>query len=167
MKNPHIRLFINLGLLISGLIMAFSGLLIQIEFHLGNHGGIELNKTIWGLNHSEWSFIHKCFISIFTLFMIFHFILHKLWYKVVFSKKLFVKNKKTITLTIVFILVAITGYIPWLIKLTRGDFWMREIFIEIHDKIALILVVFLLLHFLKKLKWFRVELMKFKSEIEK
>jgi len=145
---------INLALLFSGSLMAFSGLLIQIVYHMGNHGGVGTNNTTLGINYSGWSDIHKISIIFVSIFMIFHTILHWKWYKTILRKKRFDWNKQVITLSVVFILTAITGYIPWLIQLTGGLDITRKIFIEIHDKLALIFFVYLILHIVKRLKWF-------------
>jgi len=145
---------INLALLFSGSLMAFSGLLIQIVYHMGNQGGVGTNNTTLGINYSGWSDIHKISIIFVSIFMIFHTILHWKWYKTILRKKRFDWNKQVITLSVVFILTAITGYIPWLIQLTGGLDITRKIFIEIHDKLALIFFVYLILHIVKRLKWF-------------
>ena len=160
MKSSFYSLKINLGLLFSGLIVMFSGLLIQINYHMVNHGGTDINKAVWSLSRTEWSMIHKISIIIFSIFMAYHIILHWQWFKAVISKKLISKNKLIIMLSFVFILVAITGYIPWLVSLICGDNTIREAFVEIHDKIALIFIGILILHILKKLKWFKAFLKK-------
>jgi hypothetical protein len=154
MKKPFINYVINLLLLFSGSVMAFSGLLIQIVYHMGNHGGEDTDHTTLGINYSGWSDIHKFSIIFVTLFMIFHTILHWKWYKTIIMKRLFARNKQVTALSAVFILTALTGYIPWFIHLTGGEDTTRKIFIEIHDKLALFLFVYLILHVAKRLKWF-------------
>lgn len=154
MKNPIIKFINNLVLLFSGSVIAFSGLLIQFNYHMGNHGEINTNQTVLGINYFDWSDVHKISIIFFSIFMIVHIILHWKWYKTVIKKSLIAKNSQVITLSVVFILVAITGYIPWFVNLSGGDTTTRKAFIEIHDKIALILLVYLILHVIKRLKWF-------------
>ncbi|MCX8055970.1 MAG: hypothetical protein N3A67_09940, partial [Ignavibacteria bacterium] len=53
-----------------------------------------------------------------------------------------------------FVLVAITGLTPWFIDLLKGNELLRKVFIEIHDKLAIILVVYLILHVIRRMKWF-------------
>jgi len=134
--------------------MAFSGFLIQFNYHMGHHGGIDTNHMVLGIKHSGWSDIHKISIIFFSILVIFHIILHWKWYKTIIKKRLFARNKQVITLWIVFILVAITGYISWLIKLTSDQKITHKVFLEIHDKLAIILFVYLVLHVAKRLKWF-------------
>jgi hypothetical protein len=159
MGKRFISFIINLellisGLLISGLLTVFSGLLIQVEYHIGNHGNIATNDYVFGISYYGWSDIHKISIVIFSLLIFSHIFLHRKWYKVVIKKKHVAKNIQVFTLSIIFILVAITGLIPWFFDLMNGDVMLRKAFIEIHDKLAIILSVYLILHVIKRLKWF-------------
>jgi hypothetical protein len=83
--------------------------------------------------------------------MIFHIVQHWKWYKIVVKKRLFAKNQQVLLLTLIFLVVAITGFIPWIINLCNGDQILRKTIIEIHDKIALILFVYLVFHVVKRL----------------
>jgi hypothetical protein len=154
-KNPMVSFLINLGLLLFGLVMVFSGFLIQISYHMGHHGEIDINHLVLGLNYFNWSDIHKISIVFISSCMVFHIILHWKWYKaIVRKKKLVVKNQQAIILTIVFILVAVTGYISWFIKLSGGSELSSKFYIEIHDKITWVLFLYLILHVTKRFKWF-------------
>lgn len=153
-KSQISKFIINLGLLLTGVVMAFSGMLIQICYHMGNHGDINPLTIIYGIDYYGWSDIHKISIVAISLFMIFHFILHWKWYKTIIKKKLMGKNRQVIILTILFILVAMTGYIPWFIHLSGSSELTRKGFIEIHDKLTLALLIFLVLHITKRLKWY-------------
>jgi hypothetical protein len=154
-KNPISSFLINLGLLLFGSAMVFSGVLIQIVYHMGHHGGIDTNRLVLGLNYFNWSDIHKYSIVLVSLGMVFHIILHWKWYTTVIRKrKLFFKNQQAIILTIVFILVAVTGYISWVIKLSGGSELNRKFFMEIHDKITWVLLVYLIFHVTKRFKWY-------------
>lgn len=145
----------NLGLLLFGSVMVLSGLLIQIAYHMGHHGEIESNNLVLGLNYFIWSDIHKYSIVLVSIGMVFHTLWHWKWYKaVVRKKKLVVKNQQAIILTIIFISVAITGYISWFIRLSGGSDLSRHFFIEIHDKITLVLFVYFIFHVTQRFKWF-------------
>ncbi|HBX52605.1 MAG: hypothetical protein A2W98_14535 [Bacteroidetes bacterium GWF2_33_38] len=145
---------INLGLFILGIATVFSGMLIQVKYHMGNHGNIALNDYVFGINYQGWSAIHKISIVALSLLMIYHVYQHWKWYKVVITKKLIIKNQQVLILSLLFVLVAITGLIPWFIDLLNGDEMLRKGFIEIHDKLAIILSIYLILHIIKRLKWF-------------
>lgn len=173
-KHTFNNLLINNLLLLSGLAMIFSGLALQIGFHMGGHDEprieahgtqfqpmqyeqlrqIDLSKIVFGFNYPAWSAIHKFVIVFFSLLMIFHIYVHWKWYKGVIAKHLIGRNRQVIILSVLFLLVAFTGLVPWVIDLSGSTSILRMLFIEIHDKIALILMVFLILHITKKLKWF-------------
>ncbi len=154
MKKHFYNLSINLGLLISGLITIISGGVIQIAYHIGNHGSIMSTHNVLGINYEGWAQIHKDSIVLFSLLMILHFYLHWKWFKVVIEKRLIAKNKQVLILSVVFVLSAITGFIPWIIGMTEGNIIVRNTFVEIHDKLAIILTIFLIWHIIKRLKWF-------------
>lgn len=163
MKNLSISFIVNTGLLISALATVCSGFLIQIHYHMGNHGDINTNNIVWGLNHSQWSLSHKISIVILSSFMAYHFISHLKWFNVIICKNLIAKNRQVFILSFVFIIAAITGYIPWFLKLTDSEETTRKIFIEIHDKIGLVLIVFLVLHTFKRAQWFITTFKKIKT----
>ncbi len=146
-------LIINLGLLISGLVTIFSGLLIQVKYHIGNHGNAELRNFL-GLSYKSWTDIHKVSIVIFTMTMIFHIYLHWKWYKAVILKRLIKKNQQVIVLSVLFFFVSISGLIPWFIDLVNGNQVLRKSIIEVHDKLAIIFSIYLILHIINRVKWF-------------
>jgi hypothetical protein len=154
-KNPIFSFLINLGLLLCGFAMVFSGVLIQIVYHMGHHEGVDTNHLVLGLNYFNWSDIHLISIILVSIGMVFHIILHWKWYKaVVRKKKLVFKNQQAIILTIIFILVAFTGYISWFIKLSGGPDLSRKFYMEIHDKITWFMLVYLIFHVTKRFKWY-------------
>jgi ferredoxin len=182
MKNS-IFFIINNLLLLSGIVMVYSGLILQIGFHMGESQGhqrdvrefsmqpiqyeqargIDINKTVSGLNYHDWSITHKFAIVIFALIMVYHIYAHWNWYKGVIKKHLIHKNNQVISLSILFLIVAITGFIPWFIDLSGSTNILRLIFIEIHDKLALILIVYLIVHVNKRKKWFTLAFAKLKK----
>lgn len=176
-QNPKMfrSFIINNLLLLSGVVMMLSGLILQLGFHLGGnrvgHAGvhhqynvdmqyeqiksIDTAKTVWGFHYSDWSATHKVSIVLFLLLIVYHTAIHWSWYKNVFLKKIGSNNRLAITLSIVFLIVAVTGLVPWIVDLTGGTSLLRMLFIEIHDKVSLILIICLLLHVIRRKNWFR------------
>jgi ferredoxin len=166
-------------LLISGLVTVISGMVLQIGFHMGGpevhksaHSQsakyeqvreLDTDKLIWGFNYFNWSSLHKYFIVFFSLIMIYHFYAHWKWYKTIISKKLIGRNFQVISLSVIFVLVAVTGIVPWFIDLSGGNSMLRMLFIEIHDKLTLLLIIYMVLHIIKRIKWFSVTYEKIKS----
>lgn len=154
MNKLKLTFVINLGLLVFGLVMSFSGFVVQFGFHMGHNSAIITDNSALGLGYNNWTNIHKISIIIISFLATCHFILHWKWYKMILIKKLAGKNKQQIILSIVFILVAVTGYIPWILDLSAGSEILRKSLIEIHDKLALLLFVLLAIHMTNRLKWY-------------
>jgi polyferredoxin len=150
-EKTKLTFIVNIGLVVFGFAMTISGFLIQIRFHMSHDSVLEIGYYIW-------SNIHKISIIGISILMTYHFLKHWKWYKMIINKKLVAKNSLQLILSIVFLLVAITGFIPWIIDLSNGSEYLRTSFIEMHDKIALLLFVLLMIHFTKKLKWYRTTL---------
>jgi len=154
-KNRLIlSLIINLGLLSAGATMVLSGLVIQFNYHMGHHGDVDKTLSVFGMTYTGWSDIHLISIVMVSFLAAIHIILHLKWYKAIMQKRLFNKNNLMIVLMTVFIAVAITGYISLFVRLSGGSEAIRKSFIEIHDKIALVLFIYLIIHVAKKLGWY-------------
>jgi hypothetical protein len=153
-KSMVSKFMINLGLLFIGSAMVISGVLIQFKFHMGHHGQIDTGFFVLGISYFGWSYIHKASIVILSILMVLHVTLDWKWYVTVAKKRMLARNKQVITLIVIFIIVVFTGYIPWFIKLARGSELTRKFLIEIHDKLTLVLCVYLFLHVVKRFGWF-------------
>lgn len=166
-----ISFVINNLLLASGLIMIVSGMIMQIGFHMGSHPGhghqaqghsiayedmrvIDHNKIVGGFNYSDWSAIHKIVVIVFFLLITWHLYIHWKWIMGLIRKHLMGKNSQLIILSALFLLVALTGFIPWGIDLWGGSGESRMFYIEIHDKLTLLFMLFLLLHIIKRARWY-------------
>ena len=156
MKKKSILNFINnLVLCLCGSSLVFSGILIQLEYHFGHDGKKDPWNLALGLNHGQWADLHIISSLIVSLAMIVHIYQHWPWYKSVLKKRtLIVKNQQVIVLSIIFLSVALTGFTSWFIWLAGGTEINRKLFMEIHDKIAWALFLYLLLHVWTRVKWF-------------
>jgi hypothetical protein len=154
MKKIYYRLVINTGALLTACLSVFSGFVIQFSYHMGHHGKIDSDIMVFSFNYYDWTYTHKISILLLSVFVILHVIQHWSWYNTIVRTKLISKNKQVVTLTIIFVMVALTGYIPWIIDLTTHNQIVRKMILEIHDKLTLILFIFLLIHITKRLKWF-------------
>lgn len=160
MNKKRNQFIVNISLLIFGITTMFSGMLIQVKYHIGNHGNIAIADSVLGISYPSWSSIHKVSILLLSLMVILHIYHHRKWYKVMIIKKPNFKSQQILIMSSLFILVAVTGLIPWFIYLQEGNEIQRKIFIEIHDKLALILTVYLMLHIIKKFRYIAAFLIK-------
>lgn len=166
-RKTLVTFLTNNLLIVSGLMMVFSGLIMQVGFHMGGHTeniqgatyaesrAIDPDRVVCGLTYNGWSHTHKGFIVIVTLLLLYHLYTHWNWYMGVFKKGLIRKNWLTLTLCLLFLIVAVTGVVPWIIDSFGGSTAVRTGFIEIHDKLTLLLILFLIIHVIKKIPWYR------------
>ena len=151
-KNIIKSLVVNISLIIFACIMALSGLIIQFNYHIGHHGEIDKNIKALGLDYTNWANLHKISIVFVLTFLGFHIYKNINWFKSILKKGLKKGNKQTFWLSIIFVITAITGILPWIIDTANSDYIFRKLLIEIHDKIALILTILLLIHILQRIK---------------
>jgi len=88
------------------------------------------------------------------------------WYKNVLLKKLLTKNRQVILLSVIFIVTALTGFIPWLLQSGDVSDIPQRGLIEIHDKMGIVFIVFLVLHVSKRFNWFTNTYAKLKGNHE-
>lgn len=173
-KRTVRNFFINNLLVFIGFLMIFTGLTLQLAYHTGGPVGrhaenntspaqtiqyeqmrkIDASKTYIGFTYTQWSMMHKWAIVAFTLLMVYHVYAHWKWYTGVIRKQLIRKHFQVIMLSVIFILVAVTGLLSWVIDLRGGSGSLRLILIEIHDKLAIILAIYMVLHVIGRMKWF-------------
>jgi|WetSurMetagenome_2_1015567.scaffolds.fasta_scaffold450151_1 ferredoxin len=153
-KKLVFSIIINSGLLLLGLVMIYSGFLIQLKYHIGHHLITDGSSIAGVADYKRWSGIHKISVVIFSVLVFVHTLLHWNWYKTVFKKKSIYGSKQLIFLSVISILTALTGFTPWFIQKCHGQETLRRLFIELHDKIAILLFIFLILHVAKRLKWY-------------
>ena len=158
MRKQGIKSLFSLNILLfaSSIATAFSGLTIMVHYHMGHHGDISMTDTLWGFDYGGWSVIHKLATVVLSLIMAYHILLHWKWYKNVLHKKLLKKNRQVLLLTVIFIITSATGLIPWLVLSGDEMHITRRGILEIHDKMGIMLIVFLILHLSKRFKWFKI-----------
>jgi hypothetical protein len=154
MRRRPVRLLTNFGLLLATAAVVLSGLVIQFGYHMGHHGSIDQAHRVFGMGYMGWSLSHKITIVVLTVLVIVHTIGHWAWYRVVVRKSLYGKNKMATTLTVLFVLAAVTGYLPWIIDWTVQSQTARKGFIEVHDKITWLLSVCFIAHAIRRRRWF-------------
>lgn len=144
-KKRLYRRLTNVSLLIFGLTMTFSGLYIQIHYHIQDSAP---------LRFSQWTFIHKWSALLFTSIVAAHVALHLKWYNAVLEKQLFRKNRVTLILTTFMFAASLSGFVPWTLSLFPFHSEFRHTLVEIHDKIGVIFMVVMIGHIIKRCKWY-------------
>ena len=150
-KRKIRRWVLNPLLLACGGAVAVSGFVLQLGFHVGHHGGINHSQLVWGWNHGAWSLFHKILCVVFTVAVVLHLAVNIKWIRAVIVRHILLKQTQVCIVSVLFVLAALTGFAAWAFDGT-GMHYVRKGFIEIHDKITLFLVVFLVLHVWKRFR---------------
>lgn len=149
-NKSNINFYTGLLIFFPFIFLAFSGLLIEINYHAG---GLLDEATVLGVNRNGWLYLHKIASVISLLGITIHIFLHAGWIKMLFKRKTLRsanKNAKvTVWLLIVFITASLIGIISWLILPEHAHHGA----IEIHDKMGIILTILFIFHFVNHWRW--------------
>ncbi len=151
LKKSTVFFYLDAIIFFPFVIMAFSGLLIQHSYHLEH---LADTVSVLGLNRSGWLLLHKITAVMSMAGLSIHVSLHMNWLKAVLLKKLYKKPNRTIKITLWLLFLttvtALTGFYAWLIAPTVH---VRHDYIEIHDKIGIILSILFILHIINHWRW--------------
>ena len=143
---------LNYSLLTTGVATCLTGVLMQIGYHIGvDDRTTMINHQMGGLIYPQWQLFHQVAASVFFVLCLIHIYRHRKWYKGVIMHKRFKRNRELITFSILFALSAILGFWPWLYNNGEAQ-TLRHTLIEIHDKVSIVLIFFIVLHIVKRRK---------------
>lgn len=138
--------------LISLSISAFIGILIQANYHIGHKADSFL---VYGFDRGFWNNLHIFVTALFLIGLIYHSVLNFRTIKTLFQSRIKSLPKgfgiSRILLLIMF-LTSLSGIFSLIFNIA-GEFQIRFHFLEIHDKLGLLLVVLFLVHFIQHFKW--------------
>lgn len=146
MSKSKTNYYIDIATLLPFLMLLFTGIIMLIY-----HTGKPYLETTLGKDGDFWLDTHIVFAVISFVMISIHLSLHLNWFKKLFTGKL--KNKywiKNLILVIVFSLTFLTSVIPWLIIDETNAATMM---LGIHNKLGLLLIVFLVIHLFSYFKW--------------
>jgi len=122
-------------------LSAFSGIGLHIAGHDNNH-------ELW----HNWAVFHVLTSSLFLVAAIFHITAHWKWYKGIIKNGLGKKSKITAVLSVVILLVSVTGII--LIGVNVANSYIGRL----HYKIGIVAIVLCIGHILKRIPLLRKSL---------
>lgn len=121
----------------------FTGIKLHIAGHTSNH-------ALW----HDWAVLHVVSSTLFLIAVVYHATTHRNWYKGIFSKNWKRKSKTTVSLSLVFLFVSLTGISLLSTEGTNSTIGLW------HYKSGLIVGMLSLLHILKHLPVLRKALNK-------
>lgn len=117
------------------------------SFILSAYTGIELHVAGYGNHHEiwhNWAVFHVIVSLLFLALIVLHIITHRNWYKGIASRGIGKKSKIILCLSIVFILVVITGFMLLGVDGTNTTMGLW------HYKTGILMGVFSICHILKR-----------------
>lgn len=150
--SVKLNFYLNLLNFFPFVILAVSGLIIQIEYHIHE---LPDAYVVSGLNRSGWLLIHKISSVISFAGIVLHCIMHRKYIVTVTKKILNRKNKPKILLSyyllIIYIPASLICLFTW-IFLNHED-TLRHTLIEVHDKLTILLIIFTAVHLIQRAGW--------------
>jgi hypothetical protein len=144
--------YLNLLNFIPFIIVVISGLILQIEYHMHR---LPDDYFVSGLNRSGWLILHKISITILLAGIITHCVLHwkfiSIWSGKILRLKFLSSSSLSYWLFIISIPTCLIAMASWIL-FNHGD-PARYLLIEIHDKLALLWIVFSIIHIISRTGW--------------
>jgi len=128
-------------LIVVFIVSAISG----FGLHVAGHGS---SHEIW----HNWAVFHGLGSILFLIAVIFHVAMHLEWYKGIIKKRIGSKSKVTAVLSVIFLLLSVTGLA------LLGINGANSLLGLLHYKIGVITIVIALGHVIKRLPVFRKSL---------
>jgi cation transport ATPase len=134
------------------LLLSFSGLLMQMNYHMGHHPE---SLLCMGMNKEGWLWLHKIVSLLFVVLAGYHIYQRRKWLLRFLKRNKNQQKQKVKTnslwLSLLFVPASITAFISWFIL---TDPHSDKALIEIHDKLGILITVFLIIHLLQHRRWF-------------
>ncbi|MCP4540015.1 MAG: DUF4405 domain-containing protein [Chloroflexi bacterium] len=156
MRKKVVNYYVDVAILIIFVALAYTGMLLQIVYHMKEHSS---DFLVMSLNRSNWLVIHKILSIASSLGIGLHIILHLDWFKAVIKKRLFMKRsfKKKISfyLLIVYSISTVVSFVSWFFNNSLMGYnpTLRHTLVEIHDSISIVLVMMFCGHLIKSSRW--------------
>ncbi len=133
-------------------LLAATGLILQIEYHMHH---LPDASYVMGFNRPEWLGIHKLLAVVSLAGIAVHCVSHSKFIAST-TRRLFDKTYRgriasSYWLFLVYIPTLLTAMASWL--LLGGNELSRRSLVEVHDKLALVLVVLSVVHVVTRFKW--------------
>ena len=145
-RKKSTGLIISLSALFAMGWLTVSGFVL-LSFHA--RGLLEADR-IGSMDKSEWLNLHKIGALATAVLVGWHLLRHRVWIRRIPFKSIGFRsvNRSSSLLFHTWNVTATTGLIPWLLPLASTG--IRFALVEIHDKLGIVLTVFLILHLVRK-----------------
>jgi hypothetical protein len=142
--------YVNLAALVPFMVTIATGMVLQFQYHMHH---LPDDALVLGLGRHGWLTLHKI-SAVTSLACILHHCAHHWRFIVtVTKKKLYLKNMSagivSYYLFLVFVPTALTAMASWIFLKGHARFML----VEVHDKLALLLIVIFAVHLVSRAGW--------------
>jgi hypothetical protein len=147
-----INFYLNLANFVPFFVVIITGLILQIGYHMHR---LPDDYLISGLDKSGWLLLHQISTSISLAGIIIHCMLHWKFItattKKIFNRKYRARILSSYYLLIIYIPTFLASIGSWIFFNDKDS--TRHTLVEIHDKLALILIIFFIIHVISRFGW--------------
>lgn len=155
-KKKYINYSVDLCILVLFAVLAVSGMVLQVVYHIGDHG---TDFIVVSLDQNGWLFIHKT-LSILSCFGIgLHIQLHFINFRAEVCKGLLIKRsffkQASYYFFLAYSICGILGLVSWAFNnsIVGNHPNLQHTLVEIHDKISFVLILLFALHLKNGMGW--------------
>lgn len=149
-RTARINFYVNLTALAPFLITAFTGIIIQLYYHMHH---LPNATPVLGLGRYAWVILHKASAVVSLACIVHHCAHHWSFIVTVTKKKLYRKKFSSAMVSyylfVLFVPTALTALVSWIFLHGHARFML----VELHDKLALLLAVAFTAHLATRAGW--------------
>ncbi|MBP7738235.1 MAG: DUF4405 domain-containing protein [Spirochaetes bacterium] len=146
-KQFYLNLF-NLALF---LLLAITGLLLQVNYHMHH---LPNGREVLGLNRHGWLLLHKLSAVMSLAGITAHCLLHRRYIATttrrIIARRSLAKVPSSYYTVVLYVLASLTALIPWIFFGQGHGHGGGRRFVEIHDKLTLLLIIVTAAHIISR-----------------
>ncbi len=151
-NSRKVNFYLNMLNFFPFLMLAATGIVLQFHYHMEH---LPDGQLVAGLDRATWLLLHRIAAAVSLAGITAHCILHRRFIAAttrrILDRRSMANVLSSYYLFILIIPTAITGMAPWITL--NGNTHARLLFVEIHDKLALVLIAFSLVHIGSRAGW--------------
>ena len=107
-------------------------------------------KSIALMSYLQWQQLHQITSILFTACCLWHLWRHKKYYRKFFKAVLWRRCMQLNLFSVFFLIATTTGFVAWILRVMKYNTQLAHIWVETHDKLAIVMLCFALLHIIKR-----------------
>jgi len=145
------QFYLNLFNLASFFLLAITGLVLQVNYHMHH---LPNGHQVLGLNRHGWLLLHKLSAVMSLAGITVHCLLHRRYIasatRIILARRSLSKVLSSYYAVVLYVLSSLTALIPWIFFDQGHGHGGGRHFVEIHDKLALLLIIVTAAHIISR-----------------